>query len=209
MEINISKLPIYVINLANESARRQHIIDEFKRLELNDPIFIDGIKDVVRHIGCAKSHIKALETAQKNNHEQFVLLEDDISFTNHHNIKEKTFILPKEADCLYIGISCAHMRRNLNEWVYSEFTNYYQNFPSEEFVKIYGMLAFHGVCYLNNKYTEASKKICNNGIEKNRPHDIYVEELHQNYNVYALRKPIVYQDARYGGYEPQTNIFFK
>ena len=74
----------YYINLTKRKDRKKQILNEMKKKDIpNDKIErIDASYEKYNgHLGCVKSHIKALENAKKNNYETVVIFEDDFIFT--------------------------------------------------------------------------------------------------------------------------------
>ena len=75
---------ILYINLENRKDRKKQIIAELKKIGvINNKIKrIDAVNEKYNgHIGCCKSHIKALEYAKGKNYNHVILLEDDFIFT--------------------------------------------------------------------------------------------------------------------------------
>jgi GR25 family glycosyltransferase involved in LPS biosynthesis len=75
---------ILYINLENRKDRKKQIIAELKKIGVrNNKIKrIDAVNEKYNgHIGCCKSHIKALEYAKGKNYNHVILFEDDLIFT--------------------------------------------------------------------------------------------------------------------------------
>jgi len=72
------------INLENRKDRKKQIENELNKMDINKNkiIRIDAVREKYNgHIGCCKSHIKALKRAQKLNLNNVVIFEDDFVFT--------------------------------------------------------------------------------------------------------------------------------
>tara|TARA_B110000211_G_C14087363_1_gene557283 strand:- start:2583 stop:3878 length:1296 start_codon:yes stop_codon:yes gene_type:complete len=84
-----NKIDAYLyINLKNRKDRKTEIENEFKKLNLDkSKIFrIDAVYDKWNgHIGCVKSHIKALEFAKTKKFKNIIVFEDDFIFTKNKN----------------------------------------------------------------------------------------------------------------------------
>ena len=79
---NIDKC-IY-INLKKRKDRKKQILQEFKKIDIpEDKIYrVNAVYEKYNgHIGCCKSHIKALEYAKTNNFNTVIIFEDDFVFT--------------------------------------------------------------------------------------------------------------------------------
>jgi hypothetical protein len=84
---------IFYINLKHRPQRKEWIESELSRMDFpSDKIFrIDAIYDTdCGHIGCCKSHIKAIETAQKMKCKTYLVFEDDFMFLiSKDNLKKE------------------------------------------------------------------------------------------------------------------------
>jgi GR25 family glycosyltransferase involved in LPS biosynthesis len=80
-------IPILYINLDERNDRREYmedILKNHKGTKLNYTR-ISAIKDENGWIGCAKSHIKCIDYAKKNNLKSVIILEDDFMFLDNQN----------------------------------------------------------------------------------------------------------------------------
>ena len=73
---------ILYINLEYRQDRRQHIEEELKQIIplSNNIVRINALLHTTGAIGCAMSHIKALQIAKKNKWKNVLLVEDDLIF---------------------------------------------------------------------------------------------------------------------------------
>ena len=79
----ISKINTMYINLLNRTDRKEHVVNELKKLGINDNVErFNAIKLENGALGCSMSHLKCLEIAKKNNYEYVFICEDDITFLN-------------------------------------------------------------------------------------------------------------------------------
>lgn len=76
---------VIFINLAHRQDRLQSILGEIGKLP-NKPLFrIDAVLEpLCGHIGCGKSHIKALELAIQNDWQSVLIVEDDFVLSNDY-----------------------------------------------------------------------------------------------------------------------------
>ena len=81
------------INLENREDRKKQILGEFKKINIPDSKIhrINAVYEKYNgHIGCCKSHIKALEYAKKNKFKRVIIFEDDFIFSKEsEEIKNK------------------------------------------------------------------------------------------------------------------------
>lgn len=79
----------YIINLKHRTDRRDHMINEIKKLPISYE-FVEGIVDETKT--CFQSQKKCIQLAKENNLPYVLVLEDDAVFTDHViEILEKTF----------------------------------------------------------------------------------------------------------------------
>jgi GR25 family glycosyltransferase involved in LPS biosynthesis len=88
----INNFPIYVINLKKDVLRRNYLKFVFKKHRINyklvvvEPFNYDNTEDLKffkihrSKMGCILSHLWCINNAIKNNHQQFIIFEDDIIF---------------------------------------------------------------------------------------------------------------------------------
>ena len=79
----ISKINTMYINLLNRTDRKEHVINELKKLGINDNVErFNAVKLENGALGCSMSHLKCLELAKQKNYEYIFICEDDITFLN-------------------------------------------------------------------------------------------------------------------------------
>ncbi len=71
---------IIYINLKQRTDRKQKIENQLHNFGLYDYIRVDAIKTTNGAVGCALSHIEALEIAIKNKYKRVLIMEDDFVF---------------------------------------------------------------------------------------------------------------------------------
>lgn len=73
---------VLYINLKSRADRLRLIQKQLETMEIVDAIMVEGVEDAHNgHLGCAKSHIKALQMAKEKNWKYFIILEDDFTFS--------------------------------------------------------------------------------------------------------------------------------
>ena len=73
---------IYYINLEERPDRKDQVIQELKKIGINNPERFNAIKCASGAVGCSMSHLKCLLNAKKQNWEHVLIVEDDIAFLN-------------------------------------------------------------------------------------------------------------------------------
>ena len=84
---------IIYINLDHRKDRKEQILNEFKKMKIDEKKIyrLDAEHSKYNgHIGCAKSHIKALNYAKKQKFKRILVFEDDFIFTlNNNDVHDK------------------------------------------------------------------------------------------------------------------------
>ena len=173
-------MELYCIHLEEQGERldnlREHLVQFGDRIKLN---VIEGIKEKMGNIGCAKSHQKAVRYAKENGLDEIIVVEDDVKFDKRsiENYRLAYSHLPKDCDILLGGVS----------WVKSV-----KQRISMNLVKLGDFSASHFVLYRDKCY---DKILCwNETFEKNNI-DRYIGQLSArgSLNVYCCHPFIATQ----------------
>lgn len=111
---------IMFINLENRIDRFNEITNEFVKQGIPDHLIhrIDAILDITcGHLGCSKSHVKAMEYAKSKNWKRFIIFEDDFIF---NLTRERVLFILKEFllkyqdnwDVFLIGLNPFHYSKD-------------------------------------------------------------------------------------------------
>lgn len=111
---------ILYINLNYRNDRFIHIQNELKKMQIYNAFKIEAIYDKNNgHLGCAKSHIKALNFAKQNKWKTFIILEDDFKFLYYKErflyMFEKFIECVNKWDVLLLGYCYEEIN---NEFIY-------------------------------------------------------------------------------------------
>ena len=134
----------------------------------------------------------------------FLMIEDDIVFDIEQKkyYTEHPILLPDNADILYIGLSNCSMDETM-----FHYANYYEPVnENTDVIRIKHMLSTHGILVCSALGASAIQRTMMEVWFSDKPWDVPLAFIQPYYNVYALRKPLVYQDANYGGDEGCTRI---
>ena len=103
----------YCINLDRRKDRWDKVQKEFKKINLNNVTRISAVDGALEPpssilpgaVGCLKSHLNVFEDAKKNEYDSFLLLEDDVQFSNtfHEQFDIIVSQIPKNFEMLYFG----------------------------------------------------------------------------------------------------------
>jgi GR25 family glycosyltransferase involved in LPS biosynthesis len=182
VKVNLTDIPVYYVNLEGEDEKRKHTESMLKNLGFKYVHRFNAIRhEAGRIIGCARSHYSILSTVEP----PFIILEDDCAL-NKEFVSE--IDLPEDADCLYLGIS--HWGRYMNHsgpFVHTKKI-------SDEFVRVYNMLATHAIAYFSKEYVDICRRVAyHHGYEIENHVDIGFAEIQKLYNVYCLDEPLFRQ----------------
>jgi hypothetical protein len=200
MKIVFSDISTYCLTCESQedSAKKNHIREQFESVE-----FVYPIIGIAKNKSGATGFMRMVEKGLKSQESgkpfsPFLMLEDDVSI--HHKIHE--IVIPDDADILYVGLSICSM----NDCMF-HYANYYESLPEyPEVVQIKHMLATHGIVVCSPLGASVIQRTMLEVFMSDRPWDVPLAFIQPYYKVYALRRPLVYQDATYGGDESCTRI---
>ena len=156
-----------------------------------------------KHISMSHGFSTILDLASRQREfEPFVILENDAKKTDNFT---ENIEIPSDADLLFIGITRWGMR---NPDMYSGDRVIYLKNVDEKFVKVFNLTSMHGIMICSIRGLLAYQRAMAEAFFRDIPTDIPLAYSQPFLNVYALRKPMVYQAAAVGGHETDTNIEF-
>jgi hypothetical protein len=211
MRISLAELPIYCLTCEDENyngsiSKKNHVESEWTRVGVSGDFVYPIYGGIPKNKSGASGFFRMIERGLRAQipsapFRPFLMLEDDIAFTEGAH----TVDLPDDADILYVGLSNCSM----NEYQYHH-ANYYtsvEGYP--DVVRIKHMLASHGILVCSPLGAAAIQRTVLEIFLSDQPWDIPLAFIQPFYNVYALRRPWVYQDSAYGGDEVCTRITFE
>lgn len=189
MKINLDNIKCYFLT-CNEF-KKQNIKNEFSKYNLVEvnPImgiskFRSGVTGFLRIIN--KSIQKQKE---KNTFEPFIILEDDVKkYRDFPNELE----IPDDSDILYIGLSKWGITTNPNQGVEGSVK---YTIINNDIIKIYNMLATHGLLICSIQGLFILQQCLMEDYMYDRHYDLSICQIQPYYNIYALKKPLVYQGS--------------
>lgn len=183
MRIDIRDIPVYYINMAKDTHKKEYIESRLKECGFKNINRIDAVENKKNgRVGLSKSQLKALSQIPA----PFIVLEDDAD-----PIKFEPLIdVPDDAHALYLGNS---------QWGYMQsHSGFYLKYKPvknmKHLVKIYNMLSSHAILYLDQEYVEMCKKTTKYCAEiYPMPMDVPFAMIQRFFNVYALDRPLFVQ----------------
>jgi hypothetical protein len=200
MKINFEKIKIYYLTCNNEE-RKKHLLEEFKEYDLTE---VNPFLNLSKKQSGATGYLRMLDLGIRNQirvkpFQPFILIEDDVK--KYREIP-KELEIPGDTDILYIGLSSWGIK---NTSIGEKGIVCYKNI-NQDIIKIYNMLSTHGMIICSNSGALALQKCLMEDCFKNRGYDISLAKIQPYYNIYALKKPLVYQFQPIGGKEKATKI---
>lgn len=183
MNINLTNIPVYYINLDDQEQKRKQTESLLKQLGFKYVERFSAIRhEAGRIIGCARSHHAILS---KDIKPPFIILEDDCALNKKFTAEVS---IPDDADAFYLGIS--HWGRYLNHsGPYVHYTK-----VNNQIIRVHNMLATHAIMYLTPEYVDICKRVAYHyGYEVENHLDIGFAEIHKLYNVYSFDEPLFRQ----------------
>ena len=188
MEIKLTGIPAYYINLYSDSNRGDKTKSILTSLGFHEIRRSPGFKHKNSVVGCALAHQNVLDSL-KDQTGPFILFEDDIELTHFDHIIQ----IPDDADALYLGVSKMGAVNGTHEELL--LVDKVDKYP--HLYRIYNMLAAHAIVYLNMDYVKELSKITQQCIDKEIPIDIGMAEQMAKGKVYALDKPMFIQSPKF------------
>lgn len=183
MKINLLDVPVYYINMAKDTHKREHMERQLNDFGFKNINRIDAVEDKVNgRVGLSKSQLKALSQVPA----PFIVLEDDADPTEFKSVIE----IPDNADAVYLGNS---------QWgLQSSHAGFYLKYSKvrgmPELLRIYNMLSSHAILYITNEYVEMCKRTTEYCADVYpMPMDVPFAMIQRFFNIYAFNTPIFVQ----------------
>lgn len=204
MKLDLREMPIFVLNMKEDTRRKQFMSDQLSELGLNFE-FVSAIKASPSPIGVAISHLKIIRNPQLK--PPFLVLEDDCRFLM--DLFSYEYEVPDETDALYLGHSEFGLRDKKDQYGirWGEQGNIkYKNY-SEQYIRVFNMLARHAVIYLSDKFVSSAIQANLSALldhDFTIPGDIMYAEMQPSHIILAPKEISCYQSGQYGGVEGAT-----
>jgi hypothetical protein len=198
MLINLDNIYYYYLT-CNNKIRKDHLENEFKKYKL---VEVNPIMNIGRIKSGSTGFSKILDQACINQvknkpFQPFVIFEDDVK---KYNDFPANIEIPDDTDILYIGLSkCGRKKQKHCSTVCSKNIN-------DNIIRIYNMLSLHGIIVCSIRGLLTLQKCFLESYFKNIIWDTYTAQIQPYLNIYALKKPLVYQFGEIGGQEKPTKI---
>jgi hypothetical protein len=199
--MDIREVDMVFLHGPHRPERKEHIERVLDEKGLRGECVL-GICDQGKRSGVT-STMNLLKKRLEGDFKPFILLEDDCSATEwfRHVIP-----VPKDADAVYVGISAYGLHPMVDQAILRIDAVSVPKHP--ELVKLNSMLSTHAILYNTRAWVENCISCYEKALASDRPEswDIPLARSQSRFNVYALRKPLFYQDAKVGGQQDPTLI---
>lgn len=171
---------IYVINLKERVDRKDHIVNELKRIECDNYILFEGVdgkkeKNTTKlpagMFGLISTYLKMYDHWVKTNSENILIIEDDCIFVEDFNVKLEEYIshVPENWDMLYFGANHNYHMGEKTETI------------NEKCIKLNKSYSAHCVILKKHVFNELIFALQSFTIEN----DVMMSNLQKKYNAYS------------------------
>jgi GR25 family glycosyltransferase involved in LPS biosynthesis len=154
---DLAGIKVLIINLEERKDRwkriYQHLIDDIG-LSPHQIIRIDAIKHHNGHLGCGRSHIKALKYAIENNLEKVVILEDDTYINERNAFRQMLDRVSSLKSCVAIDVVFLMIHAVTNPLSVAKLSP-----PSTDMLRIYSGCSTGGMFYTSREAMEKMLQI--------------------------------------------------
>lgn len=197
--LDVKTFPAYYINLDTDLTKKKKTSKALSVYGFVSIKRVSGAMAANSMLGTSLAHLKALRLAKA----PFVLIEDDIAINSYESI----FVVPPRTDALYLGV----MRFGQIENKTHHSGVVYQEDPDFEHIcRVYNMFGAHAILVLSEKFRIALIEAIERAIRGNYPQDVGYGMIQKEYNVYATKNPIFYQNdinKEYQEFDTRLSIY--
>lgn len=192
MKVNLLELPAVYIALDSEEKFIADIERHLSELGFKDFKRFVAIEDANSRIGCALSHLAALDV----NKVPFIVFEGD---SQPHSFSPEIDI-PDDADCLLLGYNeytPKHWGSDKPETLPTSPKVYEKLDEYEDLYKAKGLMATHAIVYFTQEHVDQVKEQIKRALPTGLAHDLFTSQLQPAANVYAVGTPMFSQQGRF------------
>lgn len=204
MQLDLRRMPIFVINIPDDTQRRAFMSEQLDALGLEHR-YVAGVRCDPKAIGVSLSRLKTLALPEAR--PPFLVLEDDTRLNlEGHPLR---FDVPGDTDALYLGQSRYGLADRPDQYGlrWGRLDNVKYREFDDDYIQPLNMLSAHAIIYVSERYARAAVEANRHALLSNDfpfPGDIAYAEMQERMKVLATRRPLCYQAAEYGGIEQAT-----
>lgn len=210
MRIDLRTVKIYLISpgTGKYEARQATVLQRLKEFGCTNVEVIQSLSDSSGTNSLTRTNIEIFKR-EMNTNKPFLTLEDDCQFLFDQHV----FEIPDSADAVYFGVSRwvyphsfeSLWRRHIEQYHIRE-NHIGDHTLNESLVQIRGMTGGHAILFISTKFITTFLNCIDSLLQWQTPHDLIFATLQQQFEVYALPVPLLYQDASLGGQEKETKL---
>lgn len=210
MRINIKTTKVYIVSpgTGKYESRVQTVFQRLVKQGYTNIEFFRSIPDSTGTNSLTRTVLEIFKKELRSCDQPFIIVEDDCQILTDHQEVE----CPDNADTVYLGVS---------QWIYPHsYDTLGRGFHIRPHTaadcpdvhpmvtKILGMTSGHAILFINREYMRKFIQLAEPLLTKNMPHDLVFATMQPSSNVYALKKPMYYQDSSLGGQEDVTKLVY-
>jgi hypothetical protein len=217
MKIELKKNPTFCLTCENNDGFNYKLMqEEFGFMnnglgpEFVNPIITQNGEKIPKNKSGASGFIRMIERGLMKQIPgepfiPFILLEDDVSMNDEPYKENDIIYAPDNTDILYIGISGFSF--HVDTCVFISYYKSVDDYPN--IMRIRNMLSSHGIIICSALGAAALQRTMMETWFSEKDWDIPMAYIQSYYNIYALRKPFVYQKYEKGGKQSDTEIILR
>jgi hypothetical protein len=186
VELRLTDLPVYYINLDEDTDKAAQLTDWLKAKGFTQIHRIAGVKHAKPGRGCALAHNQALNELA-NTPTPFIVLEDDVKPWKWQDTAQ----IPDAADAYYLGLSHWGLVGNKGQRTIAATQ------PDGKNWRLWNMLAAHAILYLNPEYIHWLIRATDTMLALGTNQDKARAQTLKYWNVYGPERAIVYQAGKH------------
>lgn len=187
MQIDLRSIPVYFINLPEQTARYKNVIKILSKAGFKNINRVEAVRHKTYYLGVSMSHLKALRLAESTGY-PFIILEDDVDVNKFIN----NFWLPDNTDIFYLGVAKSGKCSECNGLSMATGAKYekYDN----TLYRAISLFCDHGKIYFTKAAVDAQKRMILRSLQDRKQHDTYMLEEYQDLLCLTTRFPMLYQN---------------
>jgi len=199
--VDIRTVDIVYLHGPHRPERKEHMENHLREKGLKADCHV-GVSDKGAQSGVL-GMIAIMRKRLEGRFKPFILLEDDCSPTEWFRYE---FPLPDDADGLYVGLSTYGLHPEHNFGIPKIDYTMVPNEP--KLVRLLNMLSNHAIMFVSKRWTENCLACFEKMLDAEDPRAYDIEQCRtmKNFNVYGLKDPLYFQDAKVGGQQEPTNV---
>lgn len=193
--------------------RLRDTLDRLRRIGFQNVEHVPSVPDESATNSLSRTNLLIFEK-EKDRDTPFLVVEDDIQIDDFPTTENMWHItIPKDAVAVYLGVSkwvYPHEYHTLSCGKHIRRMTPMDHIPHDDhLVRIRGMTSTHAILFLDHHFLQTISLCVRSHLPLRTPHDLVMATLQQHYKMYALKKPLFYQDLQQGGQQAETRLIWQ